>query len=54
MNLYRFVKTVGYKPLLMGQIKGLLDRYRNPETQREFAEKNKLPWMGTGPGAVMT
>ena len=41
MNLYRFLKTVGYKPLLMGQIKGFLDRYRNPETQREFAEKHK-------------
>jgi predicted homoserine dehydrogenase-like protein len=41
MNLYRFLKTVGYEPLLMGQIKGLLDRYRNPHTQREFAEKYK-------------
>jgi predicted homoserine dehydrogenase-like protein len=41
MNLYRFVKTIGYKPVLMGQIKGFLDRYRNPETQRGFAEKHK-------------
>ncbi len=41
MNLYRFVKTIGYKPLLMGQIKGFLDRYRNPDTQRGFAEKHK-------------
>jgi predicted homoserine dehydrogenase-like protein len=41
MNLYRFVKTIGYKPLLMGQIKGFLDRYRNPDTQRAFAEKHK-------------
>ncbi len=41
MNLYRFLKTVGYQPLLMGQIKGLLDHYRNPETQRAFAEKAK-------------
>jgi predicted homoserine dehydrogenase-like protein len=40
MNLYRFVKTIGYKPVLMGQIKGFLDRYRNPETQRGFAEKH--------------
>src|SRR5207244_13279894 len=38
MNLYRFLKIAGYEPLLMGQIKGLLDRYRNPETQRAFAE----------------
>jgi predicted homoserine dehydrogenase-like protein len=41
MNLYRFVKTIGYQPVLMGQIKGFLDRYRNPETQRGFAEKHK-------------
>jgi predicted homoserine dehydrogenase-like protein len=41
MNLYRFVKTIGYKPVLMGQIKGFLDRYRNPETQRGFAEKHR-------------
>jgi predicted homoserine dehydrogenase-like protein len=41
MNLYRFVKSIGYRPVLMGQIKGFLDRYRNPETQRGFAEKYK-------------
>ncbi len=41
MNLYRFVKTIGYRPVLMGQIKGFLDRYRNPETQQGFAEKHK-------------
>lgn len=41
MNLYRFVKTLGYKPVLMGQIKGFLDRYRNPETQQGFAAKHK-------------
>lgn len=41
MNLYRFVASTGYRPVLMGQIKGFLDRYRNPETQRGFAEKHK-------------
>jgi len=41
MNLYRFVASIGYKPVLMGQIKGFLDRYRNPDTQREFATKAK-------------
>ena len=41
MNLFRFVKSIGYRPVLMGQIKGFLDRYRNPETQRGFAEKHK-------------
>jgi predicted homoserine dehydrogenase-like protein len=38
MNLFRFVDSIGYKPVLMGQIKGFLDRYRNPDTQRAFAE----------------
>jgi predicted homoserine dehydrogenase-like protein len=41
MNLYRFVASIGYKPVLMGQIKGFLDRYRNPDTQKEFAAKHK-------------
>lgn len=41
MNLYRFVKSIGYRPVLMGQIKGFLDRYRNPETQRGFAEQHQ-------------
>jgi predicted homoserine dehydrogenase-like protein len=40
MNLFRFVDSMGYKPVLMGQIKGFLNRYRNPETQREFAQKH--------------
>ena len=39
MNLFRFVASIGYRPVLMGQIKGFLDRYRNPDTQREFAER---------------
>lgn len=39
MNLYRFLESMGYKPMLVGQMKGLLDRYRTPETQREFAGK---------------
>lgn len=41
MNLYRFVDSMGYKPVLMGQIKGFLNRYRNPDTQKEFAEKHQ-------------
>jgi predicted homoserine dehydrogenase-like protein len=40
MNLYRFVKTIGYNPVLAGNIKGLQDPYRTPETQREFATKH--------------
>jgi predicted homoserine dehydrogenase-like protein len=39
MNLYRWVKGLGLKPRVIGNVKGLQDPYRNPETQREFAEK---------------
>ncbi|MGM0692525.1 MAG: NAD(P)H-dependent oxidoreductase [Pseudomonadota bacterium] len=39
MNLYRFVQGLGVKPVLCGNIKGLHDPYRNPETQRAFAER---------------
>jgi predicted homoserine dehydrogenase-like protein len=41
MNLYRFVKAIGYRPVLAGNIKGLQDHYRTPETQRAFADKHK-------------
>ena len=41
MNLFRFVDSMGYKPVLMGQIKGFLNRYRNPDTQQAFAEKHQ-------------
>lgn len=37
MNLYRFLDSMGCRPVLMGQLKGFLDRYRTPETQRELA-----------------
>jgi len=39
MNLFRFVKTIGYRPVAAGNIKGFIDPYRTPETQREFAER---------------
>jgi predicted homoserine dehydrogenase-like protein len=39
MNLYRFVKSIGLEPLVCGNIKGLQDPYRNPTTQKGFAEK---------------
>ena len=38
MNLLRYVRTIGLQPVLAGNIKGFLDRHRNPETQRAFAE----------------
>ena len=39
VNLYRFVKSIGLKPLLCGNIKGLQDPYRNPTTQEGFAKQ---------------
>ncbi len=39
INLYRFVKQIGLKPVLCGNIKGLHDPYRNPTTQEGFAKK---------------
>ncbi|MEX0686547.1 MAG: Gfo/Idh/MocA family oxidoreductase [Balneolales bacterium] len=41
MNLYRFVDMIGYQPLLAGNIKGLQDPYRNPDTQKAFAEQHR-------------
>jgi predicted homoserine dehydrogenase-like protein len=39
MNLYRWVKCLGLIPRVIGNVKGLQDRYRNPTTQAGFAEK---------------
>src|SRR5216684_6279317 len=48
MNLYRFVKTVGYRPVAAGNFKGMIDPYRTPETQKGLAEKyNQKPRMIT-------
>jgi predicted homoserine dehydrogenase-like protein len=48
MNLYRFVRGIGVRPVLCGNIKGLHDPYRNPTTQEEFARKwQQTPHMVT-------
>ena len=48
MNLYRFVKSIGYQPVLVGNIKGLQDYYRTPETQKQFAAEHHItPQMAT-------
>ena len=39
MNLYRWVKGLGLIPRVIGNIKGLQDPYRNPTTQKDFANK---------------
>lgn len=38
-NLHRFVRGMGIKPVLCGNIKGLHDPYRNPTTQISFARQ---------------
>lgn len=42
LNLYRKVQAMGFQPLVCGNIKGMLDHYRTPETQKGFAEKYGL------------
>src|SRR6267142_524073 len=39
INLYRWVKGLGLIPRVIGNVKGLQDPYRNPTTQKGFAEK---------------
>jgi predicted homoserine dehydrogenase-like protein len=40
MTLFRYVQSVGLQPVAAGNIKGMVDYYRNPETQRGFAEQH--------------
>ena len=40
MTLLRYLKTCGLRPVAAGNIKGMVDYYRNPDTQKAFAEKN--------------
>jgi predicted homoserine dehydrogenase-like protein len=39
LNLYRWVRSAGLIPRVIGNVKGLQDPYRNPETQKGFAER---------------
>ncbi len=41
MNMIRFVRSIGLKPVVAGNLKGLYDPYRTPETQSGFAERAK-------------
>src|SRR6266536_634820 len=46
MNLYRFIRATGMTPLLCGSDKGLMDHYRNPETQADFSRRSgQAPYM---------
>ena len=40
MNMLRFVRSLGLEPVVAGNLKGLYDPYRNPDTQAEFARRN--------------
>jgi predicted homoserine dehydrogenase-like protein len=40
MTLLRYLRSLGLRPVAAGNIKGMVDYYRNPDTQRGFAEKN--------------
>jgi predicted homoserine dehydrogenase-like protein len=39
MTLLRYLRSTGLRPVAAGNIKGMVDYYRNPETQRSFAQK---------------
>ncbi len=39
LDLYRWVKGLGLEPRVIGNVKGLQDPYRNPTTQKGFAEQ---------------
>jgi predicted homoserine dehydrogenase-like protein len=36
MNLFRYVQSIGCKPVLAGNMKGLQDVRRTPETQKDM------------------
>jgi predicted homoserine dehydrogenase-like protein len=40
MTLLRYLRTLGLRVVAAGNIKGMVDYYRNPDTQKAFAEKN--------------
>ncbi len=40
MTLLRYLRSLGLRPVAAGNIKGMVDYYRNPDTQKAFAEKN--------------
>ena len=40
MTLLRYLRSLGLRPVAAGNLKGLVDHYRTPETQRAFAERH--------------
>lgn len=39
MTLLRYLRSLGLRPVAAGNLKGMIDYYRTPETQKAFAEK---------------
>ena len=40
MTLLRYLRSLGLHPVAAGNLKGMVDHYRTPETQRRFAEEH--------------
>jgi len=40
MTLLRYLRSLGLRPVAAGNIKGMVDHHRTPDTQRAFAEKH--------------
>ncbi len=41
MTLLRYLRSLGLRPVAAGNVKGMVDYYRTPDTQRAFAEKHE-------------
>lgn len=47
-NLFDYCVGLGFRPLVLGNCKGVLKRYATPETQAEFARAHGLrPWLAS-------
>lgn len=42
MSLLRYLRSLGLRTVAAGNLKGMIDRYRTPETQREFAARHGM------------
>jgi len=40
MTLLRYLRSLGLRPVAAGNLKGMVDYYRTPDTQRAFAERH--------------
>jgi predicted homoserine dehydrogenase-like protein len=40
MTLFRYLRSLGLRPVAAGNIKGMVDHYRTPETQEAFARRH--------------